>query len=128
MRRYYFEVDRVVSMRFYPEKETIYKWFEKVPSKPKTFLGIKYGMTEEIPEGWSPCENGRHRRTLEDLSKCKLYLINEETKEIRYKPQITVMLIDKTSYSQYFNTEEEAEEYMYVLQESTGKEFYPIGN
>jgi hypothetical protein len=128
MSRYYFEVDRVVSMKFYPEKETIYKWFEKVPSKPKTFLGIKYGMTEEIPEGWSSCENGRNRKTLEDLSECKWYLINEETKEVREKSQITVILIDKTSYSQYFNTEEQAEDYLYVLQKSTGKQFYPIGN
>lgn len=128
MSKYYFEVDRVVSMSFHPEKETDYKWFERVPSKPKTFLGIKYGMTEEIPEGWSIWDDGRYRRTTEDLSKYKRYLINEESKEIREKSQINVNLSDKTSYSQYFDSEEKAEEYIYDLQESTGKQFYPIGN
>jgi hypothetical protein len=128
MSRYYFEVDRVVSIRFYPEKETGYKWFERVPSKPKTFLGIKYGMTEEIPEGWSDYENGRYRKTLQELREDNRYLINERTEEVRHKSQIIVNLTDKTSYNQYFNTEEEGEDYMYGLQESTGKEFYPIEN
>lgn len=128
MSRYYFEVDRVVTMSYHPEKETGYKWFEKVPSTPKTFLGIKYGMTEEIPEGWSRYENGCYRKTLQDLNEYKRYLINEETKEIRDKSQIVVNLINEKSYSMYFDTEDEAEDYLYGLQESTGKEFYPIGN
>jgi hypothetical protein len=128
MSRYYFEVDRVVSMSYHPEKETGYKWFEKVPSTPKTFLGIKYGMTEEIPEGWSTWDDGRNRRTLQDLSEYNWHLINEETKEIRHKSQIVVNLIDEKSYSMYFDTEDEAEDYIYSLQEATGKEFYPIGN
>jgi hypothetical protein len=128
MSRYYFEVDRVVSMSYHPEKETGYKWFEKVTAIPKTFLGIKYGMTEEIPEGWSSHENGRYRKTLEDLRYYNWNLINEETKEIRHKSQISVNLTDNTSYGQYFDSEDEAEDYIYSLQEVTGKEFYPIGN
>ena len=128
MGRYYFQVDRVASMSFQPEKEIGYKWFDKVPSKPKTFLGVKYGMTEETPEGWSNYNSGINRRTTEYLSEYKWYLINEETKEIRQKSQITVNLSDKTSHSMYFDTEDEAEDYIYTLQEATGKEFYPIGN
>jgi hypothetical protein len=115
-------------MSYHPEKETGYKWFEKVPSTPKTFLGIKYGITEEIPEGWSSHKNGHYRKTLQDLSDCNWYLINEETKEIRHKSQIVVNLINEKSYSMYFDTEDEAEDYIYTLQEATGKEFFPIGN
>lgn len=128
MSKYYFEVGSVISMDFYPEKETSYKWFEKVSAKPKTFLGIKYGMTEEIPEGWSSWDDGRNRRTFEDLSEYNWYIINKETKEIRQKSQISVNLTDKTSHSMYFDSEDEAEDYMYGLQESTGKEFFVIGN
>ena len=128
MSKYYFEVGSVVSMSLQLEKETSYKWFEKVPAKPKTFLGIKYGMTKEASEGWSSWNDGCNRRTFEDLSEYNWYLINKETKEIKQKSQITVNLSDKTSYSQYFDTNEEAEEYIYDLQESTGKEFFVIGN
>ena len=128
MSKYYFQVDRVVSMILQPGKETSYEWFEKVPAKPKTFLGIKYGMIEEIPEGWSSWDDGRNRRTSEDLNKYDLFIINEGTKEIRQKSQVTVNLSDKTSYSMYFDTNEEAEDYLYELQEVTGKEFFVIGN
>lgn len=128
MSKYYFEIGRVVSMSYHPEKETSLKWFEKVPAKPKTFLGVKYGMTEEVPEGWSSWEDGRNIRTLQDLSEYNWYLINEETKEVRTKSQVNVKLLDKTSQTMYFDTEDEAEEYIYHLQEATGKEFFPIGN
>jgi hypothetical protein len=111
-----------------PGKETSFKWFEKVPAKPKTFLGFKYGMTEEIPEGWSSWDDGRNIRTLEDLSEYNWYLIDKETKEVKEKSQVTVNLSDKTSYSMYFDTNEEAEDYLYELQEVTGKEFFVIGN
>ena len=128
MSKYYFQVDRVVSMILQPGKKTSFKWFEKVPAKPKTFLGVKYGMTEEIPEGWSSWDDGRNIRTLEDLSEYNWYLIDKETKEVKQKSQVTVNLSDKTSYSMYFDTNEEAEDYLYELQEVTGKEFFVIGN
>ena len=128
MSKYYFQVDKVVSMFFQPEKESGYEWFGKTPPIPKTFLGIKYGMTEEIPEGWSNWDDGLGRKTSEYLSKYNWYLINEETKEIRQKSQIIVNLSDKSSHSMSFDSEDEAEDYMYGLQESTGKEFFAIGN
>jgi hypothetical protein len=85
-------------------------------------------MIEEIPEGWSTWDDGRNIRTFEDLSEYNWYLIDKETKEVKQKSQITVNLSDKTSHSMYFDTEDEAEDYIYTLQEATGKEFYPIGN
>jgi len=53
MKKHYFELDKVDSITLTGERESSYRWFPEIPAKPKTFLGIKWGMQEAIPAGWN---------------------------------------------------------------------------
>ena len=53
MKKHYFELDKIESITLTHETETSYRWMDSIPARPKTFLGIKYGMEPEIPAGWN---------------------------------------------------------------------------
>ena len=49
----YFQLDNIISIKFTTERESEYRWRERIPERDKKFLGFVVGKHPEIPEGWT---------------------------------------------------------------------------
>jgi hypothetical protein len=106
------------------KKQTNLEWFEKIPSTDISFLGIKYGKTNGINEGW-----GYYRLSTEELLRYHPnYEIDEVNKVVYEKPMVSLFLENKECFNQYFDTDEEAEEYALEINEVSGKNLYAINH
>jgi hypothetical protein len=135
MKKHYFELDKVDSITLTGERESSYRWFPEIPAKPKTFLGIKYGMQEAIPAGWNDYidDDGTEYRPwnrkqssyFEDYSSYKVCNI---TKRIYNKSHVEIRFGYKQSFGIQFNDNTEAQKYVDDLINSSDKQFHVIVN
>jgi hypothetical protein len=104
----YFNLDFISAIHVTMERESSYKWFEEVPSKPKTFLGIPFGKTEVIPAGWSDWKSGFDRKQSSYFDEYLWYRVDETDKKVFNKAHVSVHLGPKESVSMNFNSNQEA--------------------
>lgn len=133
MKKHYFELDKVDSITLTHETETEWRWMPSIPPRPKTFLGIKYGMEPGIIAGWNESfdKNGNEKYPwqrkqtsyFEDYSWYKVSQLR-----IYSKAYVTVYLSYKHSLGVYFDSTEEAQAYVDDLISSSDKEFHVIIN
>lgn len=134
MQKHYFELDKVDSITLTHETESSYRWFPEIPARPKTFLGFKTGkMYPAIPAGWNDIidENGKEKYpgNRKQSSYFKDYpwyrvspfrIFNKAHVEIRFGYKQTLGL--------RFESNEEAQEWVDDLIQSSDKEFHVIIN
>ena len=133
MKKHYFELDKVDSITLNGERESSYRWFPEIPARPKTFLGIKYGMTEAIPAGWNDCidEDGNEyrpwkRRQSSYFDDYSFYKVTPF--RIYSKAHVEIRFGYKQSFGVQFDSNEEAQEYVDDLILSSDKQFHVIIN
>ena len=126
--KFYFQPEKVHSITLTPERESGYKWFEAIPAQPKTFLGIKYGMTPAILGGWSEFENGHVRKQSSYFADYSWYKVDEVNKKVYNKAHISIRFNYKESYGINFNSNEEAQQWIDDLIKETGIKFSVIVN
>lgn len=134
MTKNYFELDKVESITLTCERESSYRWYPEIPAKPKTFLGIRYGMTDLIPAGWNDYidEDGNeyrpwNRKQSAYFDDYQWYRIDENG-IVYNKAHVTVYLSYKHSLGTRFESNEEAQEYVDSLIEDSDKGFHVIIN
>lgn len=135
MKKHYFELDKVDSITLTGERESSYRWFPEIPSKPKTFLGIKYGMTEAIPAGWNEYidEDGNeyrpwNRKQSDYFTDYSWYKVCDITQRIYNKAHVEIRFGYKQSFGIQFNDNTEAQKYVDDLINSSDKQFHVIVN
>jgi len=135
MQKHYFELDKVDSITLTHETETSYRWFPEIPSRPKTFLGIQYGMHPIVPAGWNDNINkdGKEylysecdRKQSADFNDYSLYRVDENAKRIYYKAYVEIRFGYKQSLGKTFDSNEEAQAYIDDLILGSDKEFHVI--
>ncbi len=110
-RKYYFDVNEIKSITLTFEKEADYKWRGEIPAKPKYLLGfIPWGKTKVKPACW--VDSVGWTRTDEKFKSYEWYRIQEFPKMVFEKPTVYLNLGYKNSYTQRFETNEEAQEWV----------------
>ena len=134
MKKHYFELDKVDSITLTGERETSYRWFPEIPAKPKTFLGIKYGIHEAIPAGWNEYidDDGNeyrtwNRRQSSYFDDYEWYRVDDVNKKVYSKAHVEMCLY-KQSFGMYFDSNEEAQKHVDDLINSLDKQFHVIVN
>jgi hypothetical protein len=135
MQKHYFELDKVDSITLTMERETSYRWCPEIPARPKTFLGIKYGMTEAIPAGWNDnFDDNRdeyrpwNRKQSSYFDDYSWYKVCDITKRIYNKAHVEIRLGYKQSFGINFIDNTEAQKYVDDLINSSEKQFHVIVN
>ena len=128
MQKQYFQLDLVHSITLTYETKTSYKWYAEVPARPRTFLGIPFGMTEAIPAGWSDYEGGICRKPTSYFADYTWYRVDDVNKKIYNKAHVTIYLGYKHSLGQTFESTEEAQAYIDDLILGSDKKFTVIIN
>ena len=133
MKKHYFELDKIESITLTHETETSYRWMPSIPARPKTFLGIKYGMEPEIPAGWNDYirEDGTdrypHQRKqsthFEEYDWLKVLPFR-----IHNKANVSIYLSYKHKLGMYFDSNEAAQAYVDDLILGSDKKFTVIIN
>jgi len=133
MQKHYFELDKVDSITLNCERESSYRWFPEIPAKEKSFMGIKYGMTEAIPAGWNDCidEDGNeyrpwNRRQSSYFDDYSWYKVTPF--RIYNKAHVEIRLGYKQSFGVQFDSNEEAQAYVDDLILGSDKTFHVIIN
>ncbi len=133
MQKHYFELDKVDSITITMEREASYRWFPEIPAKPKTFLGIKYGMTEAIPPGWNDHidEDGNeyrpwNRRQSSYFDDYSFYKVTPF--RIYSKAHVEIRFGYKQYFGIQFDSNEEAQAYVDDLILGSDKKFTVIIN
>jgi hypothetical protein len=126
MIKYYFDLDKVSSISYKLEEKSEYKWYDEIKPQRKYFLGLPIGWTEGKIEGWSYWSNGKDRTSTEDFDDYKHYRVDLVNKKIFYRPRVTVFLGYKDSYTNYFDTDQEANSYVKNLIDQSKKNFQVI--
>jgi hypothetical protein len=121
--KFYFDIDLVTSIQLTVETQSVYKWFEEIPAKPKTFLGFKIGMTKPVKAGWSDYKDGRYRVEASYFRGYSSYRIDEVSKRIFNRASVTINHGHKTSFHRHFDSTEKAQAYVDELINLTGKTF-----
>jgi hypothetical protein len=135
MKKHYFELDKVDSITLTGERETEYRWFQEIPSRPRKFLGFQIGKTSAIPAGWNEYvdENGNEKYQ-DDRTKTsyfeghKSYRVDEVNKRIYNKAHVEIRLGYKQSFGINFIDNTEAQKYVDDLINSSEKQFHVIVN
>ena len=135
MKKHYFELDKVDSITLTGEREASYRWFPEIPAKPKTILGIKYGMTEAIPAGWNEYidDDGNeyapwNREQSSYFADYSWYKVCDITQRIYNKAHVEIRFGYKQSLGIHFNDNTEAQKYVDDLINSSDKQFHVIVN
>jgi hypothetical protein len=124
MKTTYIDLNLLYKIAVTVKKQTKLEWFEKIPSTDISFLGIKYGNTNGINEGW-----GHYRLSTEELLKYHPnYEIDEVNKVVYERPMVSLFLENNECFNKYFDTDEEAEEYALEINEVSGKNLYVINH
>jgi hypothetical protein len=128
MQKQYFQLDLVHSITLTYEKESSYKWYAEVPARPRTFLGIPFGMTEAIPAGWSDYEEGWWPKPSSYFDDYNWYRVDEVNKKVFNKAHVDIRFSYKEGIGVRFDSNEEAEKYVNELVESSNKKFTVVIN
>jgi len=133
MKKHYFDLDKVDSITLTRETETSWRWMPTIPARPKTFLGIRYGMESEIPAGWNDnfYDNGNekypwHRHQSSYFDDYKWYKVTPF--RIYNKAHVEIRLGYKQSFGVNFESTDEAQLYVDELIKSSDKKFNVIIN
>jgi hypothetical protein len=126
MQKKYFQLDQVHSITLTYETEHRYKWYDEVPAKPKTFLGIQYGMTNVIPAGWSYSKDGCYPVPTSYFEDYPWYRVDEANNKIYHKAYIDISFGHKEHINHTFNSNEEAQKWVDELIASSDKKFAVI--
>ena len=133
MQKHYFELDKIESITLTHETETPWRWMPSIPARPKTFLGIKYGMEPEIPAGWNEYirEDGTDRypwdrKTSEYFEEYNWFKVLPF--RIYNKANVSIYLSYKHTLAMRFDSNEEAQAYVDDLIASSDKKFHVIIN
>jgi hypothetical protein len=124
MKTTYIDLNLLDKITVTKKKESGFNWNEKILPTHKSFLGIKYGKTNGMSEGW-----GFHRLSTEELLRYyPNYKVDEENKVVYQRPIVFLGLSNGQWYEQYFDTDEEAEDYAFEINEVSGKNLYAINH
>jgi len=124
--KHYFELAKVDSITLTLERECGYSWFPEIPSRPRTFCGITIGTIPSVPAGWSDWEDGYDRKTSGYFEEYSWYRVDEINKKIYHKSHVEITFGYKQSLSTQFESNEEAQEWVDELIESSDKHFHVI--
>jgi hypothetical protein len=125
MIKYYFDLDKVSSISYRLEEESGYKWCDEVKPQPRYFLGILIGQTKGKPAGWE-YEDDDYRRATSYFDDYKSYKVDLVNKKVTIRPRVTVFLGYKDCYTNYFDTDQEADLYVKRLIDKSTKNFQVI--
>jgi hypothetical protein len=125
MTKYYFDLDKVSSISYKLENESGYKWCDEVKPQPRYFLGFQIGQTKGKPAGWE-YEDDDYRRATSYFDDYKSYKVDLVNKKITIRPRVTAFLGYKDSYTNYFDTDKEADLYVKRLIDNSKKNFQVI--
>lgn len=137
MQKHYFELDKVDTITLTHETKTSYRWFPEIPARPKTFLGIKYGMKPGIIAGWNNSidDNGNEhqyrtwdRKQSSYFKDYSWYRVDENAKRIYNKSHVEIRFGYKQTLGVRFESNEDAQEYVDDLISSSDKQFHVIIN
>lgn len=133
MKKHYFEIDKVKSITLTMERETAYRWYEEIKSRPKKFLGIIIGYHPAIPAGWNEYDDEeagayRYRKSNSYFRECNWCRIDFDQMKIFNKAHVDVRLGDKEGFGNSFESNEEAQAWVDGLIASTDKKFHLIIN
>lgn len=133
MKKHYFELDKIESITLTYETETSYRWMDSIPARPKTFLGIKYGMEPEIPAGWNDYIKGDgtdrypwDRKTSEYFEEYNWLKVLPF--RIHNKANVSIYLSYKHTIGTNFDSNEAAQAYVDDLILGSDKKFTVIIN
>lgn len=133
MKKHYFELDKIESITLTHETETSYRWMDSIPARPKTFLGIKYGMEPEIPAGWNDYIKGDgtdrypwDRKTSEYFEEYNWLKVLPF--RIHNKANVSIYLSYKHTIGTNFDSNEAAQAYVDDLILGSDKKFTVIIN
>ena len=125
MIKYYFDLDKVTSISYKLEEKSGYKWCDEVKPQPRYFLGFNIGLTKGKPAGWS-YEDDDCRRATSYFDDYKSYKVDLVNKKVTIRPRVTVVLGYKDSYTNYFDTDQQANSYVKRLIDNSKKNFQVI--
>lgn len=130
MKKHYFNLDKVTSITITMEKESPFRWRERISARPKKFLGITIGYHQPIPAGWNEYveedENSascKWRKSTDWFDEYSWYRIDHEKLKVFIKPCVTINLGYKESIMTRFESNEEAQEWIDSLVAESGKKF-----
>ena len=136
MQKNYFELDKVESITLTHEAESSYRWFPEIPARPKTFLGFKTGkMHPAVPAGWNNNindEGKEHQYRTWDRKQASYFKDYEWYKvtpfRIYNKAHVEIRFGYKQTLGLRFESNEEAQEWVDDLIQSSDKQFHVIVN
>jgi hypothetical protein len=135
MQKHYFELDKVDSITLTMEKDAGYIWYDEIPARPRTFLGIRIGTVPAIPAGWNEYDESSEGDWAKSRRKQKSYFeqyswyrVDEKTKKITQKPHIEIRFGYKQSLGMRHDSNEEAQAWIDELISTTDKKFHIIIN
>ena len=126
MDKYYFNLDKVSSIHLRLEEVSDYKWFEEIKPQPRYFLGFKIGSTKGVKAGWCEYDDSDWRKDTEYFNDYKFYRVDFENRIVFIRPKVTIYLNNSDRYSSYFDTDQEAQQYVDDLVEKSTKNFQVI--
>jgi hypothetical protein len=125
MIKYYFDLDKVTSISYKLEEKSGYEWCDEVKPQPRYFLGFQIGQTKGKPAGWE-YEDDDYRRATSYFDDYKSYKVDLVNKKVTIRPRVTVVLGYKDSYTNYFDTDYQAQAYVDELISNSKKNFQVI--
>lgn len=135
MQKYYFEIDKVVSITISLERPSEYRWAEALPSRPKKFLGFIVGTKPAVAGGFTDYDEEadlnwayERRKDASYFAQYSWYKVDELNKKITVKPYVEVRLGYKQSISTRFETDSEAQAWVDELIAASDKKFKVIIN
>ena len=132
MTKKYFQLDSIISIQFTTERESEYRWKERIPERDKKFLGFVVGRYPEIPEGWvsGDFEYLTYDKRIRVDSSCferySWLRVDEKNKKIWNKATVEIKLAHKDMVSRQFNSNEEAQSWIDEIISESGKKFKVI--
>jgi len=126
----YFDVEQITTIELRFRNESDYVWVDELPEIRKYFLGlILYQVKKRIPAGW--CEIPEYVRDYGTkptsyFDKYKWYQVDEKAGKVYNKAYVCVHLGPKESVSQYFDSDESAQEYVNDIIKKSGKNLEPV--
>lgn len=133
MTKKYFQLDNIISIQFTTERESEYRWKERIPERDKKFLGFVVGKHPEIPEGWTSRNFGHltddDEKIRVDSSYFERYTwlrVDEKNKKIWNKATVEIKLRYKDMVYRQFNSNEEAKAWIDEIISESGKKFKVI--
>ena len=126
MNKYYFNLDKVSSIHLRLEEVSDYRWFDEIKPQPRYFLGFKIGSTKGVKAGWGEYDDSDWRKDTEYFDDYEFYRVDLDSKTVFVKPKVVIYLNNSDRYSSYFDTDQEAQQYVDDLVNKSNKNFQVI--